>query len=275
MPNLPPHIRDRLMLMNDFFRRDEKLNRQVCRRRRTLWFSTLLGLTLASGLRAEWSPGTPGALLAEADLGSAGTGDEQSRPARERLLDVIGTPDAASGKWSVEFGVAIISDNTPNDYFKLDFDRLEGPGSGLTYNLTVARTIADFDWKLWGVHLRPQLEVPFRLTLVDQQEGGLLPDVNLGVAFRWRNWPWNRWLQTTFAVGAGLSYSSPVWTADLQRHPGESRSELKWWMPLEFTFALPKHPNYQIVAFGDHQSGGAIFDLGGVDAWGFGFRVVF
>lgn len=237
--------------------------------------ASLLLIALTGGLRAEPIAFQPGSLLADAGPGPAETGGEKPQTTRERILDVVATPEASSGKWSFEFGVAAISDNTPNDYYKLDFDRLEGPGSGYTYNFTIARTVVDFDWKVWGVHLRPQIEVPFRLTLVDQKEGGLLPDVNLGLAFRWRNWPWNRWLQMTFAVGAGLSYSSPVWTADLQRHPGEDRSELKWWMPMEFTIALPKYPNYQLTAFGDHQSGGAIFDLGGVDAWGFGIRVVF
>jgi len=201
--------------------------------------------------------------------------EEKPKTTRERILDVVSTTEGSTGKWSFEFGVGVISDNVPSDYLSFNFKPLEGPGSGRTYNITVARTLTEFDWRLWGVHLRPQIEAPFRLTLVDQKVGGLLPDVNLGLAFRWRNWPWNRWLQTSFAVGCGLSYSSPVWTADQQRHPGQHRSEVKFWMPMEFTFALPKYPNYQLTAFGDHQSGGTLFDTGGVDAWGFGIRVVF
>lgn len=182
----------------------------------------------------------------------------------------------STGLWAIEFGVAVISDNTLSDYLDGDFDKLDGPGSGLTYNLTLARQIKEFDWVIGKTHLRPQLEVPFRLTLVDEKAGGIIPDVNLGVTMRWQNFPWNRFVYTTLSAGAGLSYSSPVWTADIQRHEnGEYRSKLKFWLPVELTFALPRHPNYQLTLFLDHQSGGRIFDSGGVDAWGLGFRCVF
>jgi len=177
--------------------------------------------------------------------------------------------------WSFEFGVGVISETTLSDFLTLDFEALDGPGSGLIYNFTVARQIKEFDWKLWGKQLRPQLEVPFRFTLVDESAEGLIPDVNLGIVLRWQNFPWNRFLYTTLAAGTGLSYSSPVWTADNQQHPGRDRSEIKFWLPIEFTVALPRYRNYQLTAFIDHQSGGHIFDMGGVDAWGFGIRVLF
>ena len=214
-----------------------------------------------------------------ADAGIKDTESQTGSPQTtgQRILEFISASDGSSGRWSFEFGVGIISDNKPIDYLDFNLHPLKGPGSGHTYNFTIARRIADFDWKVGNtIHLRPQIEVPFRLIIVDQQEGGVIPDVNLGVTFRWRNWPWNRIVATTFSIGVGLSYSSPVWTADIQRHQNQlPRSEVKFWMPLEFTFALPKYPNYQITAFGDHRSGGAIFDVGGIDAWGLGIRVVF
>lgn len=182
----------------------------------------------------------------------------------------------SSGVWSVEFGVGVISDNTLADYLDAEFTKLDGPGGGLTYNITVARQIKQFDWAIGKTHLDPQLEVPFRLTLVDEKAGRIIPDVNLGVTMRWRNFPWNRFVYTTLSAGAGLSYSSPVWTADIQRHEnGEYRSKLKFWLPMELTLSLPNHRNYQLTLFLDHQSGGRVFDYGGVDAWGLGFRYVF
>ena len=236
----------------------------------------VLLLAAAPASQAQESVFQPGALLADAGIKTDPPSAAEPKPYRERVLEVVSTTEGSSGLWSFEFGVGVISDNTPNDYYKFSFDPLEGPGSGYTYNMTVARQVAEFDWKVFGVHLRPTIEIPFRLTLVDQQEGGLLPDVNLGAAFRWRNFPWNRWIAMTFSVGCGISYSSPVWTADIQRHPTQlPRSEWKFWMPMEFTLAHPKYPNYQLTAFADHQSGGTIFDTGGVDAWGFGIRIVF
>ena len=41
------------------------------------------------------------------------------------------------------------------------------------------------------------------------------------------------------------------------------------------TFALPQAPGYQVTVFNDHSSGGTLFDSGGFDRWGVGFRVTF
>jgi hypothetical protein len=177
------------------------------------------------------------------------------------------------GRWSFEFAVGIIGDTTPGDYLSLGFDRYDGPGGGQTYNFTAAYEAYAFDWKIGNRRFRPSIEVPFMLTLVDQDDGDVIPDFNLGAVVRWRDFPWNRWVYTTLAVGAGLSYSTELWTADIGRHPDDDdRSQWKFWMPIEFTLALPRHPRHQLVLFIDHQSGGTLFDKGGIDAWGLGYR---
>jgi hypothetical protein len=177
--------------------------------------------------------------------------------------------------WSVEFGVGVISDNTPADYLEGDFERLDGPGGGVTYNITFSRQWTEFDWNLWGMNLNPQLERVAMLTLVDENSGRVIPDLNVGLVFRWQDFPWNRFVRTTLAVGAGFSYSFEIWTADKLRHPGEDRSRIKFWMPVELTVALPRFPRHQVVAFLDHQSGGQVFDNSGVDVWGLGYRFEF
>lgn len=177
--------------------------------------------------------------------------------------------------WSFEFGVGVISDNTPSDYTDAGFERLDGPGGGVTYNFTFSRQCAEFDWKICGLNLNPQLERVAMLTLVNENSGKVFPDLNVGLVFRWQDFPWNRLVRTTLAAGAGFSYSFQIWTADKQRHPGEDRSRIKFWMPIEITAVLPRFPRHQIVAFIDHQSGGHVFDQGGVDTWGFGYRFEF
>lgn len=178
-------------------------------------------------------------------------------------------------KWAFEFGVGIIGDSTPGNYLELGFDRFDGPGKGLTYNLTAAYRLHEFNWKAGRLRLQPEIELPLMLTLVDQNVGGLIPDVNAGAMIRWRDFPWNRYVYTTFAAGAGISYSFRVWTADYSRHPGEDRSNLKFWLPIQFTIAAPQYPRHQLTLFIDHQSGGTILDTGGIDAWGFGYRFLF
>lgn len=185
-----------------------------------------------------------------------------------------GVPEAAKshGKWSFEFGVGVIANTEPRDYLYANYQHLNGPGEGVTYNFTVSYRLHEFDWRTKHLRLQPEIEIPFMLTLVDQRVGGLVPDINTGLVVRWRDFPWNRYVYTTFAIGGGFSYSFSIWTADNQRHPGEDRSNIKFWLPIEWTFALPSHPRHQFTLFVDHQSGGEIFDNGGVDAWGFGYR---
>ena len=178
-------------------------------------------------------------------------------------------------KWAFEFAVGIIGDSTPGNYLELGFDRFEGVGEGLTYNLTAAYRLHEFNWKAGHLRLQPEIELPFMLTLVDQNRGGVVPDLNAGVMIRWRDFPWNRYVYTTFAAGAGLSYSFRVWNADYSRHPGDDRSNFKFWMPIHFTIAAPRYPQHQLTAFIDHQSGGTLLDRGGIDAWGFGYRFLF
>lgn len=192
-------------------------------------------------------------------------------PLPERWLEKVTTLE----RWSFSVGLAVISDTRVHDYFSLNYKNFDGPGSGLTYNFTAAYRLREFDWDLWKFRVRPQLELPFMLTLVDEDSYEMFPDYNLGLKFRWRDFPWNRYVATTFAIGGGVSYSARIWTADQLRHEGEHRSHLKYWLPLEFTMALPRHPQHQLLLFIDHQSGGWMFDTGGVDAWGAGYRVQF
>jgi hypothetical protein len=62
---------------------------------------------------------------------------------------------------------------------------------------------------------------------------------------------------------------------DRERHPGQDRSHLKFDWPIQVTFALPRWPQHQLVLFVDHQSGGHIFDEGGVNSYGIGYRFEF
>lgn len=220
---------------------------------------------------AELQPVESGATVTGGQENRETGAESTSEPLRERLPEKIKT----SRRWSFAFGVGIISDTRVHDYFTVNYKELNGPGSGLTYNLTASYRLREFDWKLWNSRVQPQLELPFMLTLVDEDGKEMFPDYNLGLTFRWRDFPWNHFVYTTFAIGGGLSYSSKIWTADRQRHEGEDRSNLKYWLPLEFTLALPRYPQHQLMLFIDHQSGGWMFDTGGVDVWGAGYRIQF
>jgi hypothetical protein len=177
--------------------------------------------------------------------------------------------------WSVQFGISIISDGDIGQVLTGGFDRADGDAGGQNYSLTVNWIARRFEIPCHGRILRPQFEPYLTLTLVDQNHDSIFPDYNGGIGFRWVDFPWNKWLETTFFMGIGLSYSSEVYVVDRERHPDDDRSHLKFDWPIQFTFALPRWPQHQLVLFNDHQSGGHIFDEGGVNSCGIGYRLEF
>jgi hypothetical protein len=121
----------------------------------------------------------------------------------------------------------------------------------------------------------PQLESPVTLIIADERDRSPFLGYNAGIGIRWTDFPWNRHVATTAATALGLSYTEKIFAIERIRHPGRDRSHLKLYWPMQITFALPRHPRHQLILFNHHQSGGRIFDRGGMNAVGFGYRHVF
>jgi hypothetical protein len=177
-------------------------------------------------------------------------------------------------RWSVQVGVAAIMENNIGEILTGTIDSAEGDAAGEIYSLTLNWTAYQFQIPFRGAELTPTFEPYATLTIVNERTE-TFPDYNVGFGFRWVDFPWNRWLSTTFFTGVGLSYSSQVKLADRARHPDRDRSHLKLDWPIQLTLALPRWPEHQFVLFNDHQSGGHIFDEGGVNSLGFGYRFQF
>jgi len=184
---------------------------------------------------------------------------------------------AAPGEtsWSLQVGAAFISQNNIGEVLSGDVEPADGETGGQTYSLTFSWIAHRFEIPFRNSTLRPQFEPYFTLTLVDENGDAAFPDYNAGVGFRWVDFPWQRWVSTTFFTGVGLSYSAHVYAVDRARHPDMDRSHLKIDWPLQLTFCLPSWPQHQLVLFNDHQSGGHIFDEGGVNSLGIGYRFEF
>lgn len=105
---------------------------------------------------------------------------------------------------------------------------------------------------------------------------GNIYEVNPYLAFRWNHFPWNKYVFTSFAVGEGLSYDTKVPQIE-QRTSTHSQSLLNFLL-FEATFAMPSHPNWELVARVHHRSG--VFGLynagnNGSTAVGLGIRYRF
>ena len=178
-------------------------------------------------------------------------------------------------RWTLQFGVAVITSNVIGDFSLGDFSRATGPAGGEMYLFSASFTLHDFDWTLWGRRYRPQLELPMVFGVVNERGRGPFFDYNAGVTLRWKDFPFNLFVYTNFETGVGLSYTERVLAIEEERHPDRDRSHLKFYWPIQLMLAHPKWREHQLVFFIHHQSGGHIFDVGGSNMVGVGYRHVF
>lgn len=101
-------------------------------------------------------------------------------------------------------------------------------------------------------------------------------EVNALVVLRWLPFPWDRYLDTSFAVGEGLSYATRDPAIEVEKH-GRT-SQLLNYLLFELAFCLPQHPRWDYFLRVHHRSG--VFGLfdgvsGGSNLVGAGFRYRF
>lgn len=207
------------------------------------------------------------------------------QPLELSLLALLASSAAASaaltfipsdeGKWAFELGVAFITENNNTELALGQITISDGPAGGEVYMLTASRLLGELEWRLWSWVFRPVVELPLTLEIVDEHARSPFLDYNASVMVRWVDFPWPDRLRMTLGMGLGLSYSSKVWAMDQKRHPGEDRSHLKFNWPIQLTLALPDRPEHQLMLFFLHQSGGHLFDQGGVNSLGGGYRFGF
>ena len=177
--------------------------------------------------------------------------------------------------WAFEIGVAYITSNNIEDFLEGNYNISSSAAGGEIYVLTASRRLGELEWNIGGHTFRPQLELPFTLEIVDENSRSPFPDYNVSFNVRWVDFPWNDYLHTTISMGLGLSYSEKIYLMDIQRHPDRNRSRLQFNWPISLTFAHPRHPEHQAMFFLLHQSGGRVFDRGGVNSVGIGYRLDF
>ncbi len=184
--------------------------------------------------------------------------------------------DGAAGcpsRWAFEYGVAFITSNTIDDLALGQINISDGDAGGQIHHFTASYLLAEPEWRLLGGVFRPQIEAPLTVAVVDENGRSPFLDYSASFQVRWRDFPWNHVVRTSVAMGLGISYSEKVYLMDIQRHPDRDRSHLKFNWPIQATLAHPAHPRHQLMLFVAHQSGGRIFDRGGVNSLGLGYRL--
>lgn len=101
-------------------------------------------------------------------------------------------------------------------------------------------------------------------------------EFNLVAYFRWLLFPWDAYLDTSFAVGAGLSYATSVPAIEAKYY--EDTARFLGALMFEFAFSLPDVPRWSLVTGIHHRSGAAgLFSgvHGASNAWVIGIRYSF
>jgi hypothetical protein len=70
---------------------------------------------------------------------------------------------------------------------------------------------------------------------------------------RWHPFPWDKYIDTSFAMGAGLSLNSEVSQLELDRD--ENAQRLLGYHAFETTFGLPQYPRWDLMIRVHHRSG--------------------
>jgi hypothetical protein len=96
------------------------------------------------------------------------------------------------------------------------------------------------------------------------------------LCFRWANLPWNHYVNSSFAIGEGISYATSI--PSLEKKSNQNTKRLLNYLMLEATFAPPTYPRLQLVARIHHRSGAyGLYHAGntGSNDVGLGLRYLF
>jgi len=101
-------------------------------------------------------------------------------------------------------------------------------------------------------------------------------EFDLVAYFRWLLFPWDAYLDTSFAAGAGVSYATSVAAIEAKHY--EDTARFLGALMFEFAFSLPQVPQWSLVTGIHHRSGaGGVFSgvQGASNAWVIGIRYRF
>lgn len=101
-------------------------------------------------------------------------------------------------------------------------------------------------------------------------------ELNGLVVGRWLPFPWDHVIDTSLAVGQGLSYITETSKVEARRH--DETSKFLDYLMFEIAFSLPSLPEWSLITRIHHRSGVyGVFDgvHGASNAWGVGLRYAF
>ncbi|WP_291321405.1 hypothetical protein [Desulfonatronospira sp.] len=177
-------------------------------------------------------------------------------PDRAFAEDSEGLQDQKERKWSLTLSSGIYTDRTVGQAIFNIPGRLE---SNYMHSLAVARQMGGFwdhfSWELEGMFAKHHGKHKTGRQDYEEFVAALL--------IRYHTFPWDQWLDTTLAVGSGVSATTETPKRELQTDRGKSQNILNY-LAFELELTWPKFPNTSLTYRIHHRSG--VFGLyGGVE----------
>lgn len=179
---------------------------------------------------------------------------------------LVCAPAWGEGQWHVS---AYTAKNSPDRFAEILREMEAAPRRSYIDAVTLARVHPEGRWFRW----ESEAQLVKHRGMQDHWEA------NAVIVARWMRFPWDRWLDTRFAVGEGLSYASEVPPLEPRADPEEGDSaRLLNYVYLELEFVAPGAPRWSGYTRIHHRSGVAgLFGgvRGGSNFIGLGVRYTF
>jgi hypothetical protein len=162
------------------------------------------------------------------------------------LLTLVSAPAAFAEK---EWAVTVLGGQySGSQLLKLGGGTLDFKDS-YTAGLSLSYQFVD-----WGPHMRWELEGQALQHVGEREHVEFASSINV----RWITFPWNRYLDTSVAIGGGLSVTSEVPVLEKRDPDNSQAATLLHYLLIEAAVGLPSS-NWSLVARVHHRSG--IFGL--------------
>jgi hypothetical protein len=180
------------------------------------------------------------------------------------VLTLLGQRDAvADRKWFVGVYGGQVTDGSINDIADLKADFMDSRFCALIVG-NAFWTYKDY----FGLEAEGQIVKHWGLQ--DHLE------LNALLAIRWLLFPWDRYVDTSFALGEGISYATK--DPEIEKESHSNVSQILNYLMFELSFLIPKQSHWSVFVRLHHRSG--VFGLingvsGASNAVGAGLRYVF
>lgn len=184
------------------------------------------------------------------------------------VLALLGAERADAYDWRERFfgpcdgtcGVAVMTGNyIETSMIDIFGDPIPPWDWDLTDDSIVSFSLSRDVGSLWRISFEPEVGIGQRFGKQSETEFWA------ALYFRYHGFPWDRHVVTTFALSTGLNWATGVSEVERDRARDGEGSQLMHYFAPEVTFALPSHPNTELLFRIHHRSG--VFGLIS-DAWG-------